>query len=404
MHPRGQDMFLRHPIGGISLPAGTLSLTFDDSPGRTEGPGPGPRTLEIARFLYDRGIQATFFVSGMHAEIHTDLLAEIRALGHLLGNHAFHHVNLVDLLAAGGDVAGQVLQTDTLIRRHLEGPTAYFRAPYGAWTAKLAQALNANCLASLGGVGPIGWDVDGGDWACWHHGHTPEACAQRYLKEVERVGRGIVLLHDSIVDVRATRLNNSTLRLLEILIPRLQDGGYRFVRLDAIPTLRAMATAPFIVALAATNGRYLSPEGGEGGWISAKAADVGSKERLTVEYLAPGKIALKTFDGLFLTPRNGGGGQVLSEGPHEGGGQALCLIPVSPSRLALRTVSGHYLTSAPGGGAPLMADATSLNRECIFQFECLALPAMSRVGLARDAWRNGVHHLARTVARLLAKG
>src|SRR5712672_1415908 len=45
---------------GLSLPEATISLTFDDGPGETDGEGSGPRTPELAQFLADQGIAATF--------------------------------------------------------------------------------------------------------------------------------------------------------------------------------------------------------------------------------------------------------------------------------------------------------------------------------------------------------
>ena len=54
------------PLSGGALPSGTLCLTFDDGPGATARPGPGPRTLELARYLADEEVPATFFLSGKH--------------------------------------------------------------------------------------------------------------------------------------------------------------------------------------------------------------------------------------------------------------------------------------------------------------------------------------------------
>lgn len=51
-------MFYHHDINGADLPLGTISLTYDD--------GPGKDTIQLARYLGDEQVRATFFVVGQH--------------------------------------------------------------------------------------------------------------------------------------------------------------------------------------------------------------------------------------------------------------------------------------------------------------------------------------------------
>lgn len=62
-------MFFHSDIKGDRLREVTLCLTYDDGPGRGSEPEdvPGPRTLELACFLGESGIAATFFVVGRFA-------------------------------------------------------------------------------------------------------------------------------------------------------------------------------------------------------------------------------------------------------------------------------------------------------------------------------------------------
>src|SRR5215216_6588739 len=110
-------MFFDLDIKGDQLPPKTVCLTYDDGPGETDGPGAGPRTGELGRFLFEQGIAATFFVIGRHAEVHPHLLPQLQRWGHLIGNHTYSHPGLVALALAGGDVVGEIAQTDTLIDR-----------------------------------------------------------------------------------------------------------------------------------------------------------------------------------------------------------------------------------------------------------------------------------------------
>lgn len=228
-------MFLHQDIKGHHWPAGTICLTYDD--------GPGADTLELGRYLFERDIAATFFAVGQHVEAHPDVLPRLQAWGHLIGNHTYSHPGLVALARAGGDVVEELRQTDRLIRPYASGETIFFRAPYGNWREKVAEdseedkstSLIADILNGDGRftdyVGPVNWDIVAEDWACWKQGISPEECARRYLAETERVGRGIVLMHDSCEEEEGRR-QNRTMQMTKILVPMLQERGYRFVRLD----------------------------------------------------------------------------------------------------------------------------------------------------------------------------
>lgn len=242
-------MFFHRDIKGDSLPRGTVCLTYDDGPGATEGDGPGPHTLELGRYLFEQRIPATFFVVGSHAAAHRDILAHLREWGHLVGNHTYSHPGLVSLALAGGDVVGELKKTDHIIRPYVSSELIFFRPPYGNWREKIGPdsdqdkdtSIVADILNSSGEfsdyIGPVNWDIVAEDWACWRQGVSAEECAQRYLAETERVGRGIILMHDSSEE-EPVRRRNQTLAMTKILVPLLQQRGYRFVRLDVVPQVR----------------------------------------------------------------------------------------------------------------------------------------------------------------------
>ncbi|MDE6518500.1 MAG: polysaccharide deacetylase family protein, partial [Acetatifactor sp.] len=64
-----------------------IAITFDD--------GPHPRyTEQLLDGLKERGVHATFFVTGEHAELHPDIIKRMQEEGHLIGNHTYSHIQL----------------------------------------------------------------------------------------------------------------------------------------------------------------------------------------------------------------------------------------------------------------------------------------------------------------------
>lgn len=235
-------MFFHQDLKGDRLPRGTVCFTYDD--------GPGADTLELGRYLFEQEIAATFFVVGNQAEKQRDILAQLQKWGHLIGNHTYSHPGLVALALAGGDVVGELVQTHRVIRPYVSGEVVFFRAPYGNWREKVrpdsdedkdtsivADILNrSGQLADY--VGPVNWDIVAEDWECWRQGISALECARRYLLETERIGGGIILMHDSSED-ESMRQHNRTMQMTKILVPCLKQRGYRFVRLDAVPQIMA---------------------------------------------------------------------------------------------------------------------------------------------------------------------
>lgn len=360
-------------IYGASLPEGTLSLTFDDGPGATAGPGIGPRTVELAQYLRDQGIRATFFMAGKFASDLPGIMPSVESLGHLIGNHTFDHPNLVDLDAVGGDVVSQVTRADGLIRNWIDSPVVFFRPPYGCWSPGVAAALNSSLTASLSHVGPISWDIDGGDWASWRDHRDPQACAADYLQKIEAKRRGIVLCHDGTADMDVVRRANRALELMQSLVPMLRARGYKFCRLDEIPDMPGGEQSALPIALRGYNGLYVSPQGGGGGAIIVNGPAAGPWEPLVVEDLYCGKVALRAATGHYVSPQNGGGGEVLANGPAVGEWEPLDLISLGGHKVAFRTITGDFLTCDAASGGTLKALSwLSLQPAGVFTFEYLS--------------------------------
>ncbi len=227
-------MFEATPLNGTSLPDRTLVLTFDDGPGETVVPGPGPRTLPLAEYLRDQGIAATFFQCGKHLEGLPWVPDRLRALGHTVANHTYSHPHLTAIPVE--DAVTELARTHPLLGQ-AEGQATFFRPPYGQITAEICHVLNGQLTLAKDYVGPVHWDIDAEDWSFWQRGLSPRQSADAYLEAAERVGRGIVLMHDSTADMDDVRAANQAFATIELLVPELTARGYGFVPLQAVPDI-----------------------------------------------------------------------------------------------------------------------------------------------------------------------
>ena len=74
-------------VCGTSGEPKKIALTFDD--------GPHPKyTEQLLDGLKERGVVATFFVTGENAENYPDIIRREQDEGHLIGNHTYSHIQL----------------------------------------------------------------------------------------------------------------------------------------------------------------------------------------------------------------------------------------------------------------------------------------------------------------------
>ena len=194
-----------------------IALTFDDGP----NPAVTPRLLE----LFDRhSVRATFFLIGKFARACPDLVREISARGHLLGNHTETHANLIFQARVGIRQELERCQ-EAVAAATREGPPRWMRPPYGYRT----PLLNAE-VRRAGMRGVVMWSRIGWDW-------KPQP-PERLIARLARVGNpgashgDIVVLHDG--DHRALGGDrNHVVAALEHWLPRWRDAGLEFVTIDS---------------------------------------------------------------------------------------------------------------------------------------------------------------------------
>ncbi|WP_027038823.1 chitooligosaccharide deacetylase NodB [Mesorhizobium ciceri] len=189
----------------------SVYLTFDD--------GPNPVfTPEILDVLAEQRVPATFFVIGVHALQHPDLIQRMVAEGHAVGNHTMTHP---DMRKCGfGEVQRELFETNAAILTACpQASVRYFRAPYGAWSEEVFTA------SQIAGLAALHWSADPRDWS------RPgvDAIVDTVLTSV-RPG-SIVLLHDGCPPSELTQctdagLRDQTIAALSRLIPALHDRGF----------------------------------------------------------------------------------------------------------------------------------------------------------------------------------
>src|SRR3979409_2321398 len=119
VHPRSQ-LFGR-TICRTNSPR-KLAITFDDGP----NPAITPKLLD----LLDRyKAKATFFLIGRYIRECPELVGEISARGHIIGNHTESHRNLFWMQPA--EIRVELRLTYSAIRNLLGAPPVWFRPPFG---------------------------------------------------------------------------------------------------------------------------------------------------------------------------------------------------------------------------------------------------------------------------------
>lgn len=110
----------------------SIALSFDD------GPSPDS-TPQLLRLLGRYDLRATFFVTGERALRYPQLLKEIIASGHSIGNHSFSHDSLL-MLRSSKRLRRDIEQTQVILRR--AGIIAHaFRPPVGVTNPRLKEIL-----------------------------------------------------------------------------------------------------------------------------------------------------------------------------------------------------------------------------------------------------------------------
>lgn len=185
-----------------------ISLTFDD--------GPDPvTTLPLLQLLERYAAIATFFVTGKRAAKYGNLISEILAHGHDIGNHSYCHDPIL-MLRRSEKLHREIEAMQVLLRRFGIFPVA-FRPPVGITSPRLARALQQQGLCCVTFSCRA---FDGGN-------RYLQGLSGRILKKVKP--DDIILLHD----IRPKGANDPAvwLREIEQILSGLKNKGLQVVPL-----------------------------------------------------------------------------------------------------------------------------------------------------------------------------
>lgn len=137
------------PIYSVEREDRVITVSFDASWG-------GDKTLKILDLLDQYNAKATFFLVGIWVDKYPELVKEIAARGHEIGNHSDSHAHFTQI-------------SDSKIRQELDScsdkiealtgvrPTL-FRPPYGDYNSKVITVVRDE------GYEAVQWSVDSLDW------------------------------------------------------------------------------------------------------------------------------------------------------------------------------------------------------------------------------------------------
>jgi peptidoglycan/xylan/chitin deacetylase (PgdA/CDA1 family) len=194
-----------------------VALTFDD------GPWPN-NTQAVLKALADQCLRATFFPIGKHATYHPEILKQVVAAGHTIGNHTWSHPDLQAVMKKSGEDAAieEIEKGASAVRMMAGAPTApFFRFPDLRHPPEMLTYLGGRNIASFS------TDIDSFDFKI----KRPEELVRSLISKLNKRGKGIILMHD---------FQKVTSIALPQILGELQKNGFKVVHMvpkDMLTTL-----------------------------------------------------------------------------------------------------------------------------------------------------------------------
>lgn len=189
-----------------------ISITFDD--------GPNPEfTPTVLSLLKKHNAKATFFLIGKNAEIYPDIVRQIIAEGHSIGNHSYSHSKNFGFFSTE-KVAKEIQGANSVLSEITGKKLKMFRPPFGVTNPNIKKALRKTLQKS------IGWSKRSLD--------TTSLSEEKILKKITtNLEKGdIILLHDS---------SAKTIIVLEQLLLFLQSHELQSVPVERLLEIDAYA-------------------------------------------------------------------------------------------------------------------------------------------------------------------
>ena len=183
-------------------------LTFDD------GPWPN-NTPAVLKALADQCLRATFFPIGKHSTYHPEILKQVVAAGHTVGNHTWSHQDLEAVMKKSGQDAAieEIEKGASAVHMMAGAPTApFFRFPDLRHPPEMLTYLGGRNIASFS------TDIDSFDFKI----KRPEELIRSVMGKLNKLGKGIILMHD---------FQKVTSIALPQILGELQKNGFKVVHM-----------------------------------------------------------------------------------------------------------------------------------------------------------------------------
>ncbi|WP_316823324.1 polysaccharide deacetylase family protein [Pedobacter gandavensis] len=178
-----------------------IYLTFDD------GPIPDVTSF-VLKTLKSFNAKATFFCIGDNIQKHPAIFDELKADGHAIGNHTFHHLK--------GWKTDDKTYLENFRQCQQLTNTNLFRPPYG----RIKKSQISSLRSEFPELQIIMWDVLSGDFDTQL---APEKCYENVIKHTRN--GAIIVFHDSLKAF--DRLKYTLPRALQYF----SEQGYQFATL-----------------------------------------------------------------------------------------------------------------------------------------------------------------------------
>jgi peptidoglycan-N-acetylglucosamine deacetylase len=187
-----------------------IALSFDDGPHQEFTP-------QVLSALAQYNALATFFVIGKNIQGNENILQQMDADGHSIGNHSYSHSYFVDFKNVQG-FKDELNQTSESVFKIIGKRMKLFRPPYGVITpnlAKASQGLDYNI---------IGWSIRSFDTTA-----RPAHFISQRVQEQIKPG-AIILFHDT---------SDKTIQVLKQTLSFAKENGYKIVSLEQLLGIKA---------------------------------------------------------------------------------------------------------------------------------------------------------------------
>ena len=171
-----------------------------------------PQVLDV---LDRYQVKATFFLIGLQARAHPELVRQIRARGHGIGNHSYSHLFYLSWLPRDR-IRVEIEEAQEVVFRITGERVPSFPSPLGWVSNDLIAVCRELKLPIING------SVKAGDVAR----PGTEAIVNTVLTDTHE--GDIIILHDA-GGVGILRDRTQTLEALPVILDKLKGRGYRFV-------------------------------------------------------------------------------------------------------------------------------------------------------------------------------